>query len=65
MRFNGKARREGVFRGVGFHLGAIDVEFPSPHQPCLLALLDNLFKEAVKDSDPMALTDARQTGMIR
>jgi len=64
MRFDRKTRRERVQRGVRLHFGGIDVEFLSPDQPDLLALLHDLLKETQKDLNSIALTDMGEIGMI-
>src|SRR5262245_36977240 len=64
MRLDRKARLERVLSGIGCYLSPIEVHLFPPHQSCLLALLHNLLKEAAKDIDPVALTDAGQAGMI-
>ncbi len=64
MSFDIKAWFEGIQGGIGFHFGAIDVEFLAPDQTSLLALLHNRLKEAAKDLHSVALTDAGQAGMI-
>ncbi len=65
MRVDIKARLERVLPGIGCHLGAIEVQLFAPHESCRLTLLHNLFKEAAEDIDAIALTDTRQTGMVR
>src|SRR6266571_9107328 len=64
MRLDIKARLERALSGIGCYLRPIEVHLFPPHQSCLLALLHNLLKEAAKDIDPVALTDAGQAGMI-
>ena len=64
MGLHRKTRLERVSRSVGLHFGAIARHLFAPHQPCRLALLHHLFKEAAKDFDPIALTDAGQARMI-
>src|SRR6266568_8628240 len=64
MRLDIKARLERALSGIGCYLRPIEVHLFPPHQSCLLALLHNLLKEAAKDIDAVALTDAGQAGMI-
>ena len=51
--------------GVGLDLRGIDVELATPHQPRLLAQIDDLLEEALEDVDTEPLPDARQAGVIR
>ena len=64
MGLDGKTRLDGVAGSVGLDFGRVNVEFFSPDQASLLALLDNCLKEAAEDIDAIALTDTRQAGMI-
>src|SRR6266516_626613 len=48
VRFDNKARLERLLARIGCHLGTIEIQLPPPHQACLLALLDNLLKEAAE-----------------
>src|SRR5258706_5422474 len=64
MRLDGKTRLHRVTRGVSLYFRGIDIEFSSPDQPCLLALLDNLLEEATKHLHAIAFTDTSEAGMI-
>src|SRR6266567_4442118 len=64
MRFYRKTRLDRGHGRIGLHFSRIDVEFLPPDQSGLLTLLHNRLKEAAKDVDPIALTNARETGMV-
>ena len=59
-----EAGDEGRDAGVGLDLRGIEVELPAPDQACLLAQVDDLLEEALKDVDAEALPDAGQAGVV-
>jgi hypothetical protein len=59
-----EAGDEGRDAGVGLHLRGIEVEFAPPDQAGLLAQIDDLLEEALKDVDAEALADAGEAGVI-
>ena len=63
-RFDSKAGRQRIHRGIGQHVGRIEVELAAPDQPGLLALLDNGLEEAAKDLQAVAGADAGETRMV-
>ena len=60
MLIDGKARLQGVERGVGLYLGGIEEELLAPDQPCLITPVNNVLKEATEDGQPQALSDPGQ-----
>lgn len=42
---------------VGFDPCPVEIQFFSPHSSCCNTVLDNVFKEPLKYSDPVAVTD--------
>jgi hypothetical protein len=64
VHLDSKARFHGLLACIGCHFGAIKVQFPSPDESGFLALFHDLLKEAAEDIEAIALTNARQTGMV-
>lgn len=58
--FEIETRQHLVVVGISFNLGTIQIEFLTPHQAGLLALLNYALEEAPEGIYPIAVTDARQ-----
>ena len=59
-----EARQHRIVVGIGFHLGAIEIQFLTPDQASLLALLDDVLEETPEGVHAIAVADAGQAGMI-
>ena len=51
-------------RGIGLHLGGVEVEFTSPNETGGDTTCDDLLEETLEDEQTIALTDTRQTGIM-
>jgi hypothetical protein len=65
MRFDRKAGEHLVAVGGGFDQGGIGIEFLTPDEVIITALLDNGLKELAEDGDAVTVTNARHAGVIR
>ena len=64
MLIDGKARLQGVERGVGLDLGGIEEELFAPDQPCLVAEVNTVLKEPTEDRQPQPLSDSGEGGVV-
>ena len=60
-----EAGDEGQNAGVRFDLGGVEVQFQSPDEAGLLAQIDHLLEEALKDLDAQSLPDHSSLTRIR
>jgi hypothetical protein len=65
LRFVRKAGDQGVERGVGLHLGGIDVELLAPDQASFLTQIDHLLEKALEEVNAKALPNPGQARMVR
>jgi len=59
-----KAGHQRIQGCIGLHASCVHIEFFTPDQSSLLALLDHHVKETAEDVQAVASPDAREAGMI-
>jgi hypothetical protein len=65
VRLDCEAWGDRVERSIGLDLGGVEVQFLTPDQPGLAALLDDRLEEAAEDGQAVALADLRQARVVR
>ena len=60
-----EARHERVGVGVGSHPRRVEGQLSSPEQTCLLAQINDLLEEALRDANAEPLPDPGQAGVVR